>query len=159
MCIRKSAFYSLVHSQSMPHMLPNSHFSGYSPKPFNSACLQHLYTLNITVTRSRASVYLKDAAYYRDTSGAKRSNHTITKGWATICWISVVINVRLYDSQDELKTGARKKTCPDTSSDYELYEGSPPTKFWQCQKIWRTVLQCDYPYDECQTVSVFQDKL
>ncbi len=32
-------------------------------------------------------------------------------------------------------------------------------KFWQCQKIWRTVLQCDYPYDECQTVSVFQDKL
>ncbi len=25
--------------------------------------------------------------------------------------ISVVINVRLYDSQDELKTGARKKTC------------------------------------------------
>ncbi len=36
---------------------------------------------------------------------------------------------------------------------------SPPTKFWQCQKIWRTVLQCDYPYDECQTVSVYQDKL
>ncbi len=36
---------------------------------------------------------------------------------------------------------------------------SPPTKFWQCQKIWRTVLQCGYPYDECQTVSVFQDKL
>ncbi len=35
--------------------------------------------------------------------------------------ISVVINVRLYDSQDELKTGARKKTCPDTSSDYELH--------------------------------------
>ncbi len=31
--------------------------------------------------------------------------------------ISVVINVRLYDSQDELKMGARKKTCPDTSSD------------------------------------------
>ncbi len=27
--------------------------------------------------------------------------------------ISVVINVRLYDSQDELKTGARKKTCPE----------------------------------------------
>ncbi len=26
--------------------------------------------------------------------------------------ISVVINVRLYDSQDELKMGARKKTCP-----------------------------------------------
>ncbi len=25
--------------------------------------------------------------------------------------ISVVINVRLYDSQDELKTGARKKIC------------------------------------------------
>ncbi len=37
------------------------------------------------------------------------------------CGISVVINVRLYDSQDELKTGARKKTCPDTSSDYELH--------------------------------------
>ncbi len=35
--------------------------------------------------------------------------------------ISVVINVRLYDSQDELKTGARKKTCPDTSSDCELH--------------------------------------
>ncbi len=34
--------------------------------------------------------------------------------------ISVVINVRLYDSKDELKTGARKKTCPDTSSDCEL---------------------------------------
>ncbi len=36
---------------------------------------------------------------------------------------------------------------------------SPPTKFWQCQKIWHTILLCDYPYDECQTVSVFQDKL
>ncbi len=42
--------------------------------------------------------------------------------------ISVVINVRLYDSQDELKTGARKKTCPEfyiinpyTSSDCELH--------------------------------------
>ncbi len=42
--------------------------------------------------------------------------------------ISVVVNVRLYDSQDELKTGARKKTCPEfyiinpyTSSDYELH--------------------------------------
>ncbi len=29
------------------------------------------------------------------------------------CGISVVINVRLYDNQDELKTGARKKTCPE----------------------------------------------
>ncbi len=44
------------------------------------------------------------------------------------CGISVVINVRLYDSQDELKTGARKKTCPEfyiinpyTSSDCELH--------------------------------------
>ncbi len=38
------------------------------------------------------------------------------------CGISVVINVRLYDSKDELKTGARKKTCPvDTSSDCELH--------------------------------------
>ncbi len=27
--------------------------------------------------------------------------------------ISVVINVRLYDSQDELKTGAHKKICPE----------------------------------------------
>ncbi len=35
--------------------------------------------------------------------------------------ISVVINVRLYDSQDELKAGARKKTCPDMSSDWELH--------------------------------------
>ncbi len=42
--------------------------------------------------------------------------------------ISVVINVRLYDSQDELKTGERKKTCPEfyiinpyTSSDCELH--------------------------------------
>ncbi len=35
--------------------------------------------------------------------------------------ISDVINVRLYDSQDELKSGARKKTCPDTSSDCELH--------------------------------------
>ncbi len=35
--------------------------------------------------------------------------------------ISVVINVRLCDSQDELKTGARKKTCQDTSSDCELH--------------------------------------
>ncbi len=35
--------------------------------------------------------------------------------------ISDVINVRLYDSQDELKTGARKKTCLDTSSDCELH--------------------------------------
>ncbi len=35
--------------------------------------------------------------------------------------ISGVINVRLYDNQDELKTGARKKTCPDTSSDCELH--------------------------------------
>ncbi len=37
------------------------------------------------------------------------------------CGISDVFNVRLYDSQDELKTGARKKTCPDTSSDCELH--------------------------------------
>ncbi len=42
--------------------------------------------------------------------------------------ISVVINVWLYDSQDELKTGACKKTFPEfyiinpyTSSDYELH--------------------------------------
>ncbi len=42
--------------------------------------------------------------------------------------ISVVINVRLYDSQDELKTGAHKKTFPEfyiinpyTSSDCELH--------------------------------------
>ncbi len=41
--------------------------------------------------------------------------------------IAVIINVRLYDSQDELKTGARKKTCPEfyminpyTFSDWEL---------------------------------------
>ncbi len=44
------------------------------------------------------------------------------------CGISVVINVRLYDSQDELKTGVRKKTYPEfyiintyTSSDCELH--------------------------------------
>ncbi len=43
------------------------------------------------------------------------------------CEISVIINVRLYDSQDELKTGVRKKTCPEfyiinpyTSSDCKL---------------------------------------
>ncbi len=43
------------------------------------------------------------------------------------CGISVVINVRLYDSQDELKTGELKKTCPEfyminpyTFSDWEL---------------------------------------
>ncbi len=42
--------------------------------------------------------------------------------------ISVVINVRLYNSQDELKMGACKKTCPEfyiinpyTSSDCELH--------------------------------------
>ncbi len=29
------------------------------------------------------------------------------------CGISVVINVRLYDRQDKLKTGVRKKTCPE----------------------------------------------
>ncbi len=41
--------------------------------------------------------------------------------------ISVVINVRLYDSQDALKPGTRKKTCPEfyiinpyTFSDWEL---------------------------------------
>ncbi len=41
--------------------------------------------------------------------------------------ISVVINVRLYESQAELKTGACKKTCPEfyiikpyTFSDWEL---------------------------------------
>ncbi len=41
--------------------------------------------------------------------------------------IAVIINVRLYDSQEELKTGARKKTCPEfyminpyTFSDWEL---------------------------------------
>ncbi len=39
-----------------------------------------------------------------------------------------IVLVRLYDSQDELKTGARKKTCPEfyiinpnTSSDCELH--------------------------------------
>ncbi len=44
------------------------------------------------------------------------------------CGISVVINVRLYESQDELKMGARKKTCPEfyiinpyASSDCELH--------------------------------------
>ncbi len=43
------------------------------------------------------------------------------------CGISVVINVILYNSQDELKTSARKKTCPEfyminpyTFSDWEL---------------------------------------
>ncbi len=43
------------------------------------------------------------------------------------CGISVVINVRLYDSQETLKTGAHKKTCLEfyiinshTSSDWEL---------------------------------------
>ncbi len=43
------------------------------------------------------------------------------------CGISVAINVRLYDSQDALKTGARKKTCLEfyiintyTFSDWEL---------------------------------------
>ncbi len=41
--------------------------------------------------------------------------------------ISVVINIRLYDCQDALKTGVRKKTCPEfeiinpyTFSDWEL---------------------------------------
>ncbi len=29
------------------------------------------------------------------------------------CGISVVINVRLYDRQDELKMGSRKKTYPE----------------------------------------------
>ncbi len=44
------------------------------------------------------------------------------------CGISVVINIRLYDRQDELKTGARKRTCPEfyiinpyMSSDCELH--------------------------------------
>ncbi len=43
------------------------------------------------------------------------------------CGISVIMNVRLYDSQDELKMGVRKKTCPEfyminpyTFSDWEL---------------------------------------
>ncbi len=43
------------------------------------------------------------------------------------CGISVVINVRLYDSQDELKSGMCKKTClefyiikPYTFRDWEL---------------------------------------
>ncbi len=43
------------------------------------------------------------------------------------CGTSVVINVRLYDSQDKLKMGARKKTYPEfyiiypyTSSDCGL---------------------------------------
>ncbi len=47
--------------------------------------------------------------------------------------ISVVINVRLYDSQDALKTGKRKKTCPVfyiinpyTFSDWEL----------RCMPVW-----------------------
>ncbi len=41
--------------------------------------------------------------------------------------ISVIINLRLYDSQDEIKMGARKKTClefyminPYMFSDWEL---------------------------------------
>ncbi len=46
------------------------------------------------------------------------------------CGILVIINVRLYDSQDVLKTGAQgdKKTCPEfyiinpyTISDWELH--------------------------------------
>ncbi len=43
------------------------------------------------------------------------------------CGISVVINVSLYDSLDELKMGACKKTCPEfyiinpyTFSNWEL---------------------------------------
>ncbi len=43
------------------------------------------------------------------------------------CGIAVIIIVRLYDSQDELKTDERKKTCPEfyminpyTFSDWEL---------------------------------------
>ncbi len=31
-------------------------------------------------------------------------------------------------------------------------------KFWQCQKIWCRVLQCDVSYDEHQTFFIFQDK-
>ncbi len=44
------------------------------------------------------------------------------------CEISVVINVRLYDRQDEFKTGVRKETCPEiyninpyTPSDWEMH--------------------------------------
>ncbi len=44
------------------------------------------------------------------------------------CGILVVINVRLYDSQDELKMAVHKKTCPEfyiinpyTFSDCELH--------------------------------------
>ncbi len=42
--------------------------------------------------------------------------------------IAVIINVRMYDSQEELKTGERKKACPEfyminpyTFSDWELH--------------------------------------
>ncbi len=61
-------------------------------------------------------------------------------------WLKSVVFDRWFD----MFTDSRLMACDQIS---------PPTKFWQCQKIWRTVLQCDYPYDECQTVSVFQDKL
>ncbi len=50
------------------------------------------------------------------------------------CGISIVINVRLYDSQEALKMGVHKKTCPKfyiinpyTSNYWELHVGP---KFW-----------------------------
>ncbi len=44
------------------------------------------------------------------------------------CGISAVINVRLYDKQDELKMGAHKETCP------EFYMINPymPSDFASC---------------------------
>ncbi len=47
------------------------------------------------------------------------------------CGISVVINVRLYDRQDALKTGVRKKTCPEF---YIIYQYTPSDWMLPCTR-------------------------
>ncbi len=80
------------------------------------------------------------------------------------CGISVVINVRLYDSQDELKTGARKKTCPDTSSDYELH-CTPDRNHEKYMNGGNTgvfkknsVCSSTHPHENSSTTSVYIEK-
>ncbi len=46
------------------------------------------------------------------------------------CGISVVINVRLYDTQDEIKMGVRKKTYPSNESPLSTQQsGQTPSAF------------------------------
>ncbi len=89
--------------------------------------------------------------------------------------ISVVINVRLYDSQDALKMGACKKTCPEfyiinpyTFSDWELRCTRDRNVGYHEKYISigntgifkkNSVCSSTHPHENCGTTSVYIEKV